>query len=119
MRKGVLEGIANGLNNPYVSIAAKTGTAELGVTKNRVNSWVIGFFPYEKPRYAFALVMERGIKGNTFGATYVMRQLIDWMGEETPEYFGKKKLVTTPVATSTEATTTPIDIDESPLPVEE
>ncbi len=119
MRKGVLEGTANGLNNPYVSIAAKTGTAELGVTKNRVNSWVIGFFPYEKPRYAFALVMERGIKGNTFGATYVMRQLIDWMGEETPEYFGKKKLVAAPVATSTEATTTPIDIDESPLPVEE
>jgi hypothetical protein len=38
---------------------------------------------------------------------------------KTPEYFGKKKLVTTPVATSTEATTTPIDIDESPLPVEE
>jgi penicillin-binding protein 2 len=124
MRKGVKEGTAAGLNVSSVAIAAKTGTAELGVSKKRVNSWVIGFFPYEKPKYAFAVVMERGIKGNTFGATYVMRQVMDWMALEKPEYIGKAKpVVVTPlpvVATSTATSSLlEIDVDESPLPVEE
>lgn len=122
MRLGVREGTAKGLNIPEVAIAAKTGTAELGVSKNRVNSWVIGFFPYDKPKYAFAVVMERGPKGNTFGATYVMRQFMDWLSLHEPQYIGKKNptviVAPTPLATST-ATTTVIDIDESPLPLEE
>jgi len=48
---------------------------------------VIGFFPYQKPKYAFALVMERGPVKNLTGATFVMRQLFDWMSINTPEYF--------------------------------
>ena len=87
MRKGVREGTAVLLNIPNVAIAAKTGTAELGVTKARVNSWVIGFFPYDKPKYAFAVVMDRGVKGNTTNASYVARQLFEAMSSSTPEYF--------------------------------
>ena len=87
MRLSVKEGTASGLNVPYVEIAGKTGTAELGARKQFVNSWVIGFFPYEKPKYAFAVVMERGPVANLTGATYVMRQLLDWMNINTPEYF--------------------------------
>lgn len=87
MRRGVLEGTAGGLNVPYVSVAAKTGTAELGVSKANVNSWVTGFFPYEKPRYAFVILMERGPRSNTIGGVYVMRGLLDWMHVNTPEYF--------------------------------
>ncbi|HEY4486915.1 MAG TPA: penicillin-binding transpeptidase domain-containing protein [Candidatus Paceibacterota bacterium] len=86
MRKAVTEGTAAGLNIPGVAIAGKTGTAELGAAKQFVNSWVTGFFPYEKPRYAFAIVMERGPRANLVGATYVARQLFDWMVEERPEY---------------------------------
>jgi len=48
---------------------------------------VTGFFPYEHPRYAFAVVMERGPRTNLVGATYVIRQTLDWMGINTPEYF--------------------------------
>ncbi len=87
MRKGVLEGTANILNIPQVKIAAKTGTAELGVSKARVNSWVIGFFPYDKPRYAFAVVMDRGVKGNTTNASYAARELFRQMASSTPSYF--------------------------------
>jgi penicillin-binding protein 2 len=47
----------------------------------------MGFFPYEAPRYAFAVVMERSKPGNLIGATYVMRQLVDWMSANRPEYF--------------------------------
>jgi penicillin-binding protein 2 len=75
-------------------MAAKTGTAELGVTKARVNSWVIGFFPYEKPRYAFAVVMDRGVKGNTTNASYTARQLFRHLASSTPEYLRTEKSAT-------------------------
>jgi len=86
MRMGVLDGTAKGMNIPQVEIAAKTGTAELGVSKSQVNSWVTGFFPYEDPKYAFAVVMERGPRSNTIGSLFVMRQMIEWMSIYTPEY---------------------------------
>jgi len=87
MRMSVTEGIAAGLNIGAVEVAGKTGTAELGARKQFVNSWVTGFFPYENPKYAFAVVMERGPVHNLIGGTYVMRQLLDWMSINTPEYF--------------------------------
>jgi penicillin-binding protein 2 len=86
LRKSVTEGTASGLNIPGVEVAGKTGTAELGVTKAEVNTWVTGYWPYEHPRYAFAVMMERGPRANTVGATYVMRQLLEWMREGAPEY---------------------------------
>jgi penicillin-binding protein 2 len=87
MRQGVAEGgTAAGLNTSAVDVAGKTGTAELGSKKQFVNSWVIGFFPYEKPKYAFTVVMEKGPATNLLGGTYVMRTLLDWMAIYTPEY---------------------------------
>lgn len=86
MRQAVLVGTAKGLNIPEVEIGAKTGTAELDSAKKYVNSWIVGFFPYEKPRYAFATLMEKGPYANTVGALYVMRQLFEWMAVNTPEY---------------------------------
>lgn len=79
-------GTAASLNIPQVHVAGKTGTAELGALKQFVNSWSVGFFPYEKPQYAFAVIMERGPHENTIGATYVMRQTLDWMVANMPEY---------------------------------
>jgi penicillin-binding protein 2 len=86
MRKAVTEGTAKGLYLPFVKVAAKTGTAELGISKKLVNSWILGFFPYEKPRYAFTVIMEKGPRDNLIGGLYVMRQLLEWMNENTPEY---------------------------------
>ncbi|MDO8520509.1 MAG: penicillin-binding transpeptidase domain-containing protein [bacterium] len=86
MRKSAVEGTASLLNIPGLKIAAKTGTAELGTAKTRVNSWVIGFFPYDKPKYAFAVVMDRGVRGNTTNASYVAQQLFWYMLADTPEY---------------------------------
>ncbi|MBI2627630.1 hypothetical protein HYW72_01735 [Candidatus Nomurabacteria bacterium] len=87
MRQAVTYGTAATLNAPYVKVAAKTGTAQLGVNKNKVNSWVIGFFPEENPRYAFTIMMEAGPPVNSVNASTVMRQLLDWMSIYTPEYF--------------------------------
>jgi penicillin-binding protein 2 len=79
-------GTAKGLDVPYVKIAAKSGTAELGETKDKVNSWVMGFYPYENPKYAFVALMERGPRSNVIGAGSMMRQVFDWMNINTPEY---------------------------------
>jgi penicillin-binding protein 2 len=87
MRAAVTYGTAVGLNVPYVKVAAKTGTAEVGSSKQFVNSWSVGFFPYESPKYAWAIVMEKGPSSNTLGATSVMRRLFDWMSLNTPQYF--------------------------------
>lgn len=87
MRLAVTSGTAASLNVPYVQLAAKTGTAQLGIAKNKVNSWVIGFFPYDNPKYAFAIMMEAGPNTNNVGASSIMRQLLDWMSINTPEYF--------------------------------
>ena len=78
--------LAQGLNLPQIEIAAKTGTAELGVTKLKVNSWVIGFFPYKNPKYAFVVMMEHGPRTNIYGATFVMRSLMDWLHTEDSGY---------------------------------
>src|SRR3989344_3494095 len=87
MRMGVMEGTVKALDVPYVSVAGKTGTAELGAAKQYVNSWVVGFFPYEKPRYAFTVLMEKGPISKTTGASSVMRGMLDWLHTNAPEYF--------------------------------
>jgi penicillin-binding protein 2 len=86
MRQVVTEGTAQGLSVPYVAVAAKTGTAELGVSKDFVNSWVVGFFPYENPRFAFIVMMERGPATNLTGGVSIMRKLLDWMHANSAHY---------------------------------
>ena len=87
MRQAVTVGTAKALNVPYVEVAAKTGTAQLGVAKNKVNSWVMGFFPYQKPKYAFIILMEAGPANNSIGASSIMRETLDFMSVNNPEYF--------------------------------
>lgn len=86
MRRAVTIGIAQGLSFPDLDIAAKTGTAEVGAGKQFINSWVTGFFPYEKPQYAFVVIMERASKGTLIGSVMVARKLFEWMLIYTPEY---------------------------------
>ena len=87
MRLSVKIGTSVALNVPYADFAGKSGTAELGVSKENVNSWITGFWPYENPKYAFAVTLEKGSVHNLIGAAAAMRQTIDWMSLNTPEYF--------------------------------
>ncbi|HRZ30297.1 MAG TPA: penicillin-binding transpeptidase domain-containing protein [Candidatus Paceibacterota bacterium] len=86
MRQTVTDGSTQSLNTPGVEVAAKSGSAELGISKANVNSWIAGYWPYGNPRYSFVVVMERGPRDNIIGGAAVMRQLLDWMTENTPEY---------------------------------
>jgi penicillin-binding protein 2 len=87
MRMAVTEGTCTALNLPSTPVAAKSGTAQVGLGNTNTNSWIIGFFPYENPKYSFALVMERGPKEASGNATRVMSEVIDYMKIYTPEYF--------------------------------
>ncbi|MFP4539366.1 MAG: penicillin-binding transpeptidase domain-containing protein [Candidatus Paceibacterota bacterium] len=86
MRKAVTEGTAGGLNLPFVEVAAKTGTAQSGSENQYMNSWITGFFPYEEPKYAFVVVMDKGPSGTLRGSVLVMNDLFHWMNEHRPEY---------------------------------
>jgi len=77
MRRTVTAALAQALNLSYVKVAAKTGTAQTGTRNQYDNSWVIGFFPYENPQYAFTVVLERGPEGSGSQAVNVMRELFD------------------------------------------
>ncbi len=87
MRMSVKQGTSVALNKPYVEIAGKSGTAELGVSKANVNSWITGFWPYKDPKYAFAVILEHGSVHNLIGAAAVMSNQLEWMNANTPEYF--------------------------------
>ncbi len=82
MRKGALSGTAQALNVSGVTIAAKTGTAQLGKNNEHMNSWVVGFWPYENPKFAFAVVLERAPAETLRGAAPAMQQFFTWLVSE-------------------------------------
>ncbi|HMO78029.1 MAG TPA: penicillin-binding transpeptidase domain-containing protein [Candidatus Paceibacterota bacterium] len=79
-------GTARAFDRKDVAIAAKSGTAEVGAGNAYVNSWAAGFFPYEKPRYAFILMMDKAPRSNALGATRIMGDVVEWMSKNRPEY---------------------------------
>lgn len=91
MRMAVTEGTATALNLANVKVAAKSGTAQVGLGNTNTNSWIIGFFPYDNPKYSFAILMERGPKIASGNATRVMSEVINYMSVYTPEYLKEVK----------------------------
>lgn len=88
MRLTVTEALAGALNLPYVAVAAKTGTAQTGVRNQYDNSWVVGFFPYEDPQYAFSVVLERGPAGTGSQAVNAMRDFFEDLHAGNSAYVG-------------------------------
>ncbi|MDE1965725.1 MAG: hypothetical protein KGI41_00585 [Patescibacteria group bacterium] len=87
MRLSVTSALASPLDFPYVEVAAKTGTAQVGVNNEYDNAWVEGFFPYQDPKYAFVVVLERGPSGSGEQGVSVMQQVFTELEQTAPEYF--------------------------------
>jgi len=88
MRLGSTEGTSIGLNDlSFVKLAGKTGTAQLGFHNEWYNSWAVGFFPYDHPKYVYVVVMEKGPSTNSFGGIYVMHEFLRELHRTAPEYF--------------------------------
>lgn len=86
MRMAAQSGTAVAINMPFVEVAGKTGTAQVGSQNQFMNSWIIGFFPYQNPRYAFAVVLERAPAGTAVGAPAAMNAFFWWLQANAPEY---------------------------------
>ncbi len=88
MRQAVTDGTAGAINLSYIKVAAKTGTAQTGTRNQYNNSLIEGFFPYENPKYAFVVVLERGPASAGGQATNVMRQFFDSLYAQNSPYVG-------------------------------
>lgn len=93
IREVVTEGTGQILNVSYVDIAAKTGSAQTGYRNKFINSWVIGFFPYEDPKYAFVVLMEKGPSEGERSASFAARTFFDWVRDNAKEYLEKPELI--------------------------
>lgn len=82
------------LNIPGIEIAAKTGTAQIGAKNEWINSWSVGFWPFDfaegkpatKPKYAYAVVLEKAPAGTLSGAAPGIRPFFEWLVVNRPEY---------------------------------
>ncbi len=86
MRAVVLDGgTVPQLNIKGLDVAAKSGTAEIGLVKGRVNSLMIGYFPYDKPKYAFVVVLENGPE-DAAGASWAIRPVLEYLSNNKEDF---------------------------------
>ncbi|MDD4981044.1 MAG: penicillin-binding protein 2 [Candidatus Omnitrophica bacterium] len=71
-------GTANILSSLPVSVAGKTGTAQ--VSRGQAHGWFAGFFPFKNPRFVICVFLEHG--GSGHAAVVVTKQIIENMATE-------------------------------------
>ena len=86
MRQAVTSGSARSLSDLGVLVAAKTGTAQFDLAKEKTHSWFIAFAPYDNPQIAISVIVEGGGEGFAVAAP-VAKNMIE-------QYF---KLPLTPI----------------------
>ncbi|MFC1675399.1 penicillin-binding transpeptidase domain-containing protein, partial [Candidatus Omnitrophota bacterium] len=59
------EGTANILSGLSVSVAGKTGTAQVG--RAEAHGWFVGYFPYKSPKFAICVFLENSGSGYVSG----------------------------------------------------
>jgi penicillin-binding protein 2 len=67
--------------NQAISLAGKTGTAEVVRGDDKYNNaWFICYGPVEDPKYALAIVIERGVSGGRTAAPLAGQFFDQWLG---------------------------------------
>lgn len=87
MRMVVTSGTAKSLNTPYFEVSGKSGTAEVGVKKDKIQSWIAGYFPHKKPKYAFVFLCSMGIREVSPTPNVLARDVFEYMYFNKPELF--------------------------------
>lgn len=72
------QGTANVLSGLPVSVAGKTGTAQ--VSRGQPHAWFVGFLPFKKPRFVICVFLEHG--GSGVFSVLVAKQIIERMSAE-------------------------------------
>mgnify|MGYP001187633507 CR=1 FL=1 len=81
MRTAVTHGTARSLSDAKWPLAAKTGTAQLGLAKDRFNKWMIGYGPVGKPQYAVAVVVNAVPDSDDGRAHSIFKKVMDSLAE--------------------------------------
>lgn len=77
-------GTAKAARTRVISLAGKSGTAEVGSgAKRHKHTWFLGFAPAEEPKFALALLIERGASGGRTAAPAASRFLTKWLGDSS------------------------------------
>ncbi len=71
-------GTANVLSDLPVTVAGKTGTAQ--VSRNRTHGWFAGFFPFKNPKFVICAMLENN--GSGYTASVLVKQIIEGMIKE-------------------------------------
>jgi penicillin-binding protein 2 len=87
MRMVVTSGSAKSLNSEYFEVAGKSGTAEVGVKKDKIQSWIVGYFPYKKPKYAFVFLCSMGIRDHSPTPNLLAKDVLEYMYLSKPDLF--------------------------------
>jgi len=74
----VKEGRAGEAALPGVTVAGKTGTAQVGEPGQLPHAWFIGFAPAEAPRVVVVVLVENGGDGGRVAAP-VAREVLEWI----------------------------------------
>ncbi|MCF7907103.1 penicillin-binding protein 2 [Patescibacteria group bacterium] len=80
MRAAVLKGSARRLNNLEVTIAGKTGTAQVD-NHNLPHAWFTGFAPYENPEIVVVVLIENGGEGSDLAVSAAQKIFSFWFAE--------------------------------------
>ncbi len=102
-KPGVMEAVRQGMHDvvmaptgtggrariPGVEMAGKTGTAEYGEKEDRKkHGWMIVFAPYDKPRYAVAMVVDDAVSGGLTVGPRLQALMLGIFGEGGTEAGG-------------------------------
>ena len=77
MMEKVITDVNPSLSVSGVSVAAKTGTAQIGEDNSSLNSWVMGFAPADDPKIAVSVVLHNVNVAGSAGAGPIMKQVIE------------------------------------------
>lgn len=76
MMQGVVTKENTNLGFDGVKVAAKTGTAQIGVNNSSIDGWVIGFAPADDPKIAVAVVVHNVDVLGSYAAGPIMKQMM-------------------------------------------
>lgn len=77
MMQGVVTKESTNLTIPGISVAAKTGTAQVGVNNSSINAWVSGFAPADNPKIAISVLVANAGDFGALSAGPIMKQMME------------------------------------------
>lgn len=90
MRSVVTEGTATSLRKAKWALAGKSGTAQIGNSK-LYDKWMVGFAPYQKPRYSVAVLLRQEMNPDDPRATRIFKKVMDFLYDYEKKTQAKEK----------------------------